>query len=75
MHIEHKTGEAMFVDYTGKKLTISEEVTGRVREVEVLVAILAASQLTYVEVTETQKRQDWIRANENALHYFGEFPK
>lgn len=40
MHIEHKAGEAMFVDYPGKKLTISEEVTGRVREVEVLVAIL-----------------------------------
>jgi len=75
MHIEHKAGEAMFVDYTGKKLTISEEVTGRVREVEVLVAILAASQLTYVEATETQKRQDWIRANENALHYFGGVPQ
>ena len=75
MHIEHKAGETMFVDYTGKRLTITDELTGKVREVEVLVAILAASQLTYVEATETQKKEDWVRANENALQYFGGVPQ
>ena len=75
MHIEHKAGEEMFVDYTGKKLTICDESTGELREVEVLVAILAASQLTYVEATETQKKEDWVRANENALQYFGGVPQ
>ena len=34
-------------------------------------AILGASQLTYVEATETQKSQNFIRANENAFAKFG----
>ncbi|RLE11094.1 IS21 family transposase, partial [Candidatus Aerophobetes bacterium] len=75
MHIEHKAGEKMFVDYTGKKLRIYDSIRGKTKEVEVFVAILPASQLTYVEATETQKRQDWIKANENALWYFGGVPK
>lgn len=75
MHIDHKAGERMFVDYTGKKLNIYDRLTGKVREVEVLVAILGASQLTYVEATESQRRQDWIKANENALWYFGGVPQ
>ena len=50
MHIDHKAGERMFVDYTGKKLTIYERSKEGVREVEVFVAILAASQLTYVDI-------------------------
>lgn len=75
MHIDHKAGEKMFVDYTGKKLTIYERSKEKAREVEVFVAILAASQLTYVEARESQKRQDWIKANENALWYFGGVPQ
>jgi len=75
MHIDHKAGEKMFVDYTGKKLTIYERSKEKAREVEVFVAILAASQLTYVEATESQRRQDWIKANENALWYFGGVPQ
>lgn len=74
MHIDHKAGEKMFADYTGKKLTIYEGSPERPREVEIFVGILGASQLTYVEATESQKRGDWIRANENALWYFGGAP-
>jgi transposase len=39
--------------------------------VEVFVAVLGASQLTYVEAAATQKKEDWIRVNQNAFHYFG----
>jgi len=64
----------MFVDYTGKKLKICERTTGKEKEVEVFAAILPASQLTYVEATETQKKEDWLKANEHALWYFGGVP-
>jgi transposase len=75
MHIDHKAGDKMFVDFTGKKLQIVNKQTGELKDVEVFVAILGASQLTYVEAVATQQKHDWIRANQNAFHYFGGVPK
>jgi hypothetical protein len=40
-----------------------------------MVAILGASQLTYAEATESQKKEDWIKANEHALRYYGGVPQ
>jgi len=71
MHIDHKAGDKMFVDYAGNKLSIVERKTGEIRPVEVFVAVLGASQLTYVEASFSQKSEDWIRSNENAFLYFG----
>jgi transposase len=71
MHIDHKAGDKMFVDYAGNKFSIVDRKTGELRPVEVFVAILGASQLTYVEASLSQKSEDWIRSNENAFLYFG----
>ena len=71
MHIEHKAGDKTFVDFAGEKLHIVDRKTGEIQEVEVFIAILGASQLAYVEATESQKKEDWIRANENAFLKFG----
>ncbi len=75
MHIEHKAGDKLFVDFTGKKLSITDRISGEIREAEVFVAVLGASQLTYVEASYSQKKQEWIRLNENALRYIGGVPK
>ena len=75
MHLEHKAGDRMFVDYTGKKLMVYDRTTGVGVEVEVMVAILGASQLTYAEAVESQKKEDWIKANEHALRYWGGVPQ
>jgi len=58
MHIEHKAGEKMFVDYTGKKMRIYDKLSEKEIEVEVFVAILAASQITYAEATLSQRKDD-----------------
>jgi transposase len=71
MHIDHKAGDKMFVDYAGNKLAIVDRKTGEIIPVEVFVAILGASQLTYVEASQSQRSEDWIRSNENAFLYFG----
>lgn len=71
MHIEHKAGDKVFVDFAGKKLHIVNRDTGKITEVEVFVSILGASQLTYAEATHTQQKHDWIKANINALEYYG----
>lgn len=70
MPIEHKAGDKMFVDFTGQKLHIVDRETGEEIPVEVFVAILGASQRTYVQATLTQSQSDWIQANQNAFIYF-----
>ena len=70
MHIEHKAGDKMFVDYAGDKLVVVDR-KGKERSAEVFVAILGASQLTYAEASFSQKSEDWIRSNERAFIYCG----
>jgi len=70
MHIEHKAGEKMYVDYAGEKLQVLDPESQDTVDVEVFVAVLGASQLTFVEASYTQKKEDFIHSCENALHYF-----
>jgi transposase len=74
MHIEHKAGEKMYIDFAGDKLYLSDKEEKRT-SIEVFVAILGCSQLTYVEAVCSQKKEDLIHACENALHYFGGVPR
>jgi len=74
MHIDHKAGDKLYVDFAGEKLHIADKETGEVIPVEVFVAILGASQLTYVEAVISQQKEDFITACENTLHYIGGVP-
>ena len=71
LHIEHKAGDKMFVDYAGNKLFYIDPKTGEKVFVETFVAVLGASGLTYAELTLTQQKEDWIRSNEHAFEYIG----
>lgn len=75
MHVEHKAGDKMYVDYAGQRLSIVDEITGEIKAVEVFVAILGGSQLTYVEASYTQQKEDFITSCENAIHFFGGAPQ
>lgn len=75
MRQTHRAGEKMFTDYSGKKPSILDSTTGERIEVELFVAVLGASNCTYVEATATQRVADWLGANMNALEYFGGVPE
>ncbi|NDV56371.1 IS21 family transposase, partial [Parabacteroides sp. 52] len=75
MHLEHKAGDKVFIDFAGKKLSLVERSTGEICEVEVFVAILPCSQLTYVEAVHSQKKEDLITACEHAFFYFEGVPQ
>lgn len=75
MVMEHKAGDKMYIDFAGKKLSITDSVTGEITQVEVYAAILGCSQLTYVQAIESQKKEHLILCSENALHYFGGVPR
>jgi transposase len=67
----HRAGEKCFVDYAGQKPQLIDPATGEVREVELFVAVLGASNYTYVEATRTQQVPDWIASHQRAFAYFG----
>jgi transposase len=75
MHMDHKAGDKLYVDFAGQKLSITDKETGEIIAVEVFVAILGASQLTYVEAVLSQQKEDFIAACENTLHYIGGVPE
>ena len=70
----HRAGEKVFVDYSGKRPCIVDQVTGEVTEVELFVAVLGASNYTFAEVTRSQKLGDFVASNIRALEYFGGVP-
>jgi transposase len=70
----HRAGEKAFVDYSGKKPSVVDRVTGEVRDVELFVAVLGASSYTYAEATRTQQLADFVSSNIRTFEYFGRVP-
>ena len=70
MRQDHKAGERMFVDYAGGSAPVVDRETGEVRQAQVFVAVLGASNYTYAEATWTQGLEDWVGAHVRAFDYF-----
>src|ERR1700739_4723040 len=74
MRQEHKAGDKLYIDFAGEKLSFFDKATKETKQVEVFVAILGASQLTFVQAVMSQQKEDFIGACEDALNYFGGVP-
>lgn len=75
LHFEHEPADKLFIDFTGKKLCVTDPFTGKVTPAEVYVAILGYSQLTYVQAVTSQRNEDLIAATENSFHFLGGVPR
>lgn len=75
LHIEHKAGDKLFIDFAGSKLYLSDPHTHHKTAVEVFVAVLGYSQLTYCQAVYSQKKGDFLSALSNALSYLGGVPQ
>jgi len=73
--LDHKFGEKVFIDFTGKKLSYVDKSTGQIVEGNVFVAILPATSYTYVVATQTQCQQEVIEALRKCFQYMGGVPK
>ena len=67
----HRAGEKLFIDYCGPTVPIVDAATGEVRQAQVFVAVLGASNYTYAEATWTQSLPDWIASHQRAFQFFG----
>jgi transposase len=74
MRKPHRAGEKGFIDYAGQTVPVVDSTTGEIREAQVFVATLGASNYTYAEATWTQALPDWIASHIRAFEYFGAVP-
>lgn len=74
MRQEHRAGEKVFVDYCGQTLPIIDSTTGEIREAQVFVAVMGASNYTYAEATWSQSLADWTGSHVRTFVYFGAVP-
>ncbi|MBO0757154.1 MAG: IS21 family transposase [Bradyrhizobiaceae bacterium] len=74
MRQSHAGGEKLFVDYAGDGVPVVNRLTGEVRQAQIFVAVMGASNFTYAEATWTQALADWIGAHTRALETIGGVP-
>ena len=71
MHLNHKPGEIMQVDWAGDTASVIDTDTGNDIPAYVFVAVLPYSGYAYVEAFFSMKQESWTTAHINAFRYFG----
>jgi transposase len=75
MRQDHKAGEVAFLDYAGLSVPVVDRHTGELRQAQVFVAVLGASNYTFAEATWSQGLADWIGSQVRAFEFFGAVPQ
>jgi transposase len=73
--LEHKAGEVLYMDFTGKKFPYVDRATGEICQADVFVAILPCSQYTWVKATRDQSREEVVLCLNDCLWWMGGVPK
>jgi transposase len=71
----HRFGEKGFVDYAGDTVGVVDPGTGEVRQAQVFVGVLGASNYTYAQGCWRQDIPSWLSAHVGMLSYFGGSPR
>ncbi|MCP4645512.1 MAG: IS21 family transposase [bacterium] len=75
MRQDHRAGEKLFVDYAGMTMPVTNRETGEIRQAQIFVSTLGASNYTYTQATWTQTLPDWIASHVRAFEFFGGAPE
>ena len=75
MHLVHKPGETMQVDWAGSNATVVNDETGEAIKAYIFVAVLPYSGYTYAEAFFSMDQESWITAHVHAFNYFGGVPR
>ena len=71
MRFQHKAGEKLFIDWAGDTVPIVDADSGEVRPAYLFVAVLGASNYTYVEAAASQDSEAFLAAHVRALEFYG----
>ena len=75
MHLNHKPGEILQVDWAGQTAEVINTDTGEAITAYIFVSSLPYSGYAYVEAFFSMEQENWIAAHVNAFKYFGGIPK
>ena len=75
MRQKHRAGEKVFIDYAGQTMPVIAPETGEVKQVQIFVAVLGASNYTYAEAHASQSLSNWIGAHVRMLAFLGGVPE
>ncbi len=71
MRQKHKAGEKLFVDYAGQTMVVVDPKTGEIRQAEIFVGTLGASNYTYAEAQWSQSLPNWIGGHVRTFEFLG----
>jgi len=71
MRQAHRAGEKVFLDFSGDGHDVVDPLTGECRKAVLFVAVLGASNLTYVEPVLHQDLATWVGCHVRAFEFFG----
>ena len=71
MRQAHRPGDKTFIDFSGDGIDIVDRFTGECQKAVLFVAVLGASNLTYVEPVLHQDLPTWVGCHVRASEYFG----
>ncbi len=71
MHLIHKAGEKIYIDFSGKTVDIVNPKNGVITKAELFVGVLPASGYPFVKAIASQKKRDFIDAHCDMFEYFG----
>ena len=71
MHLDHKPGEQMEVDWAGDTGKVTDPETGSQTPAYLFIAVLSCSGYAYVEAFGDQGQESWITGHVHAYRYFG----
>lgn len=75
MRQHHLAGEKLFVDFSGTTLPITDRHTGEITQAQIFVAVMGASNYTFVRALASQKVEDWILGHVKAFEFLGGCPE
>jgi len=66
----HNAGEKLFIDYAGQTVPVHDPETGKITDAQIFIAVLGASNYTFVEATPSQALPYWIKSHIHAFEFF-----
>lgn len=68
-------GEKMFLDFAGDKVHVTDPETGEIRDMEIFIATLPASDYPFAMALDSQRTEHLVEGTIAALNFYGGVPR
>ena len=75
MRQNYRAGEKCFVDYAGHTMPVVDRLTGEIKDAQIFIGVLGATNYTYAEASGSQGLSDWIASHVHMFEFMGGVPE